>query len=246
MQITNKTKEIRRTMMCALTLILLSVHPVLGEDAMDYFNLGQKGSNTREKIAYFTKALEVDPGLTAAYEKRGLLYYFQRKYDKMIQDYETYIELAPAKAEAFRMLGLGYLRSGIYEPAIASFTRAVELKPEHPAGFAYRAEAYRLSGKDDEAIGDATTAIDLRGDTRAISEAYKTRARVYRKLGLMELAVADTRSAWQTDPRWSFWSRYWYKYASLEELRGAGLVGIIAVALVLIFGLRLKPPKKDE
>lgn len=106
------------------------------------------------------------------------------------------------------MLGLGYLKSGIYEPAIASFTRAVELEPEHPAGFAYRAEVYRLCGKDEEALRDSTVAIELRGDTRAISEAYRTRARVYRKLGLMELAVADTRAAWQTDPRWSFWGRY--------------------------------------
>ena len=229
-----------------VTLLLLHTLPLHADEAMDYFNLGLRGSVTHEKIEFFTRALELNPKLAAAYEQRGLLYYFQGKYDKVIQDYQTYLDLAPEKAEAYRMLGLGYLKNGDCKPAAAHFTRAIELEPQHPAGHAYRAEANRLCGKDEEAIRDSTAAVELRGDARARSEAYKTRARVYRKIGLMDLAVADTRSAWQSDPRWSFWSRYWYKYASLEELRGAGLIGIIVLAFVLIFGLKLKPPSKDD
>jgi tetratricopeptide (TPR) repeat protein len=229
-----------------VTLLFLYTLPVHADEAMDYYNQGLKGSITRKKIEFFTKALQLDPKLAAAYEQRGLLYYFQGKYDKVIQDYQTYLDLAPEKAGAYRMLGLGYLKIGDYAPAIAHFSRAIELEPQHPAGYAYRAEANLLSGKDEEAIRDSTAAVELRGDTRAKSEAYKTRARVYRKMGLMDLAYADTRSAWESDPRWSFWSRYWYKYASLEELRGAGLVGIIVLAFVLVFGLKLKPPNKDD
>jgi tetratricopeptide (TPR) repeat protein len=229
-----------------VTLLFLYTLPVHADEAMDYYNQGLKGSITRKKIEFFTKALQLDPKLAAAYEQRGLLYYFQGKYDKVIQDYQTYLDLAPEKAGAYRMLGLGYLKNGDYAPAIAHFSRAIELEPQHPAGYAYRAEANLLSGKDEEAIQDSTAAVELRGDTRAKSEAYKTRARVYRKMGLMDLAYADTRSAWESDPRWSFWSRYWYKYASLEELRGAGLVGIIVLAFVLVFGLKLKPPNKDD
>jgi tetratricopeptide (TPR) repeat protein len=229
-----------------IALLLLYTLPVHADEAMDYFNLAQKGSVTRKKIELFTKALELNPKLAAAYEQRGLLYYFQEKYDKVIQDYQTYLDLAPEKAQAYRMLGLGYLKTGEYEPAIANFTRAIELEPQHPAGYAYRAEANLLRGKDEEAIRDATAAVKLRGDMRAKSEAYKTRARAYRKLGLMDLAYADTRSAWESDPRWSYWVRYWYKYASLEELRGAGLVGIIVLALVLVFGLKIKPPEGKD
>jgi len=227
-------------------LLLLYTLPVHADEAMEYFNRGQKGSITRKKIEFFTKALELDPKLAAAYEQRGLLYYFQGKYDKVIQDYQTYLDLAPEKAEAYRMLGLGYLKNGDYEPAITHFTRAIELEPQHPAGYAYRAEANLLTGNDEGAIRDSTSAVELRGDKRAKSEAYKTRARIYRKMGLMDLAYADTRSAWESDPRWSFWSRYWYKYTSLEELRGAGLIGIIILAFVLVFGLKLKPPWKDD
>ena len=229
-----------------LTLLLLHALPSRADEATDYFNRGLKSSMTNKKIEFFTKALELNPKLATAYEQRGLLYYYQGKYDKVIQDYLAYLDLAPEKAGAYRMLGLGYLKNGDCEPAIAQFTRAIEMEPQHPAGYAYRAEANRLCGKEEEAIRDCTTAVKLRGDERARSEAYKTRARIYRKMGLMDLAVADTRAAWQADPRWSYWARYWYKYASLEELRGAGLIGIIALAFVLIFGLRLKSPKKDD
>ena len=229
-----------------LTLLLLHALPSRADEATDYFNRGVKSSMTNRKIEFFTKALELNPKLATAYEQRGLLYYYQGKYDKVIQDYLAYLDLAPEKAGAYRMLGLGYLKNGDCEPAIAQFTRAIEMEPQHPAGYAYRAEANRLCGKEEEAIRDCTTAVKLRGDERARSEAYKTRARIYRKMGLMDLAVADTRAAWQADPRWSYWARYWYRYASLEELRGAGLIGIIALALVLILGLKLKSPKKDD
>ena len=229
-----------------VTLLLLYTLPVHADEAMDYFDQARKGSVTRKKIELFTKALELNPKLVAAYEQRGLLYYFQEKYDKVIQDYHTYLDLAPEKAEAYRMLGLGYIKNGDYQLAIPHFTRAIEMEPQHPAGYAYRAEANLLRGNDEEAIRDSTAAVELRGDMRARSEAYKTRARTYRKMGLMDLAYADTRSAWESDPRWSFWVRYWYKYASIEELSGAGLIGIIVLAFVLVFGLKLKRPWKDD
>lgn len=228
--------------------LLLIASPAYGGSAMDYFNLGVKSSVTRKKIQYFTKALELDPALAAAYEKRGLLHYFQGNYDKVIADYHSYLDLAPAKAEAYRMLGMGYLKSHKYEPAIYHFTQAINIDPDLTSGYAYRAEAYRLSGKEEEAIRDATKAAKLRGDLRAQADAYKTRAKIYRKLGRVELAVADSRAAMRIDPRIPrFWGRkYFYRYASPEELSKAGLIALIGIALVLIFKITLKPPKKDD
>ncbi len=226
--------------------LLLLAAPAYGDNAMEYFNLGVKSSVTRKKIEYFTKALELDPALTAAYEKRGLLHYFQGNYDKVIQDYETYLDLAPAKADAYRMLGLGYLKSHMYDRAIYNFTQAIKIDPQLTGGYAYRAEAYRLSGNDEKAIRDATKATKLRGDPRAQADAYKTRVKIYRRLGNVELAVADSRAAMRIDPRIPrFWGRrYFYKYASPEELSKAGLIALIAIALILIFKLTIKPPKK--
>ena len=236
-----------KTVAIYLSIFLwLLTAPAYGDNAMEYFNLGVKNSVTHKKIEYFTKALELNPGLTAAYEKRGLLHYFQGNYDKVIQDYETYLDLAPAKADAYRMLGLGYLKIGKYESAIYNFTQAIKIDPKLTSAYAYRAEAYRLSGNDEEAIRDATKATKLRGDPRAQADAYKTRVKIYRRLGNVELAVADSRAAMRIDPRIPrFWGRrYFYKYASPEELSKAGLIALIAIALILIFKLTIKPPKK--
>ena len=40
------------------------------KNAVDYFNLGMDSSMANKKIDYFTKALELDPRLAAAYEKK--------------------------------------------------------------------------------------------------------------------------------------------------------------------------------
>ena len=224
----------------------LAAPPAYGDNAMEYFSLGVKTSVTHKKIEYFTKALEINPDWAEAYEKRGLLHYYQGNYDKVISDYHTYLDLSPAKAEAYRMLGMGYMKRGKYEPAIYHFTQAIKIDPKLTSAYAYRAEAYRLSGDDKKSIRDATKAIKLRGDPRAKADAYKTRAKIYRRVGNVELAVADSRAAMTIDPRIPrFWGRrYFFRYASPEELSKAGLFALIAIALILVFKLTLKPPKK--
>ena len=222
--------------------------PVYGDNAVEFFNLGVKSSVTRKKIDYFTKALEHDPKMADAYDRRGLLYYFQGHYDRVIADYHAYLDLAPAKAEAYRMLAMAYLRSQMYETAIHHFTQAINIQPKLTSAYAYRAEAYRLSGKDQEAIRDSTKATELRGDPRSQADAFKTRAKIYRKLGDIQLAVADSRAAMRIDPRIPrFWGRkYFYRYASPEELSKAGLIALIGIVLVFVFKITLKPPKKDD
>jgi tetratricopeptide (TPR) repeat protein len=103
-------------------------------------------------------------------------------------------------------------------------------------------------GRYREAIQDASKALTLVIDPRTEADAYKTRARAYRKIGNVQLAVADSRAAVAVDPRIApFWGRrYAYNYASPEELSKAGLVVLIAIAFIAIFKLRLKPPDKKR
>ena len=60
---------------CFLLLLMLLALPVHGENAMEYFNLGLKSTLTSTKIKYFSKALEINPMLAEAYEKRGTLFF---------------------------------------------------------------------------------------------------------------------------------------------------------------------------
>jgi len=213
--------------------------------AIDYFDMGLKTSMANQKINYFTTALKLNPRFAPAYEKRGLHYYFQEKYDKVIDDFTHYIRLVPDKADAYRMLAMGYLKTGNNEKAILNFDRALNLQPEMKAVFSYRAEAYRLNGQLDEAIEDATRAIAMESNLNVLSDVYRTRAKVYLELDQEALANADLKRAEEIDPRYFFY-RYISGYADLEDMRKAGLIGMIGMAFIFIFSLKLKPPKKDE
>jgi tetratricopeptide (TPR) repeat protein len=237
-------EKMKRIILLLVLLTLLISGSAYGEDAMKYFNLGVQSSVTRKKIQYYTKALELDPYLVEAYEKRGLLYYFQESYEKVIQDYLTYLELAPAKAEAYRMVGVGYQKMANYEPALHYFTRAVEMEPKQVKAYANRAETYRLMGREEEAMRDATRAIELRGDQRSRADAYRTRFKIHWKQGHDTLARADYRRSVELDPRITLWRYPNKKYPSPEEVSRVGLFGIIGIAFVLIFGMKLRPPDK--
>ena len=136
-------------------------------------------------------------------------------------------------------------KSSTAKKKIEYFSKALELDPNLISALCYRAEAYRRSGQNEKAIGDSTEAIHLAREPRILADAYITRAKVYRELGLQDKAFADIRAALLKDPKTYFY-RYVSSYASLEEMRGAGLIGIIVLAFVLIFKLRFKAPKKDE
>lgn len=214
-------------------------------NAMEYFNLGLKSSMANEKINYFTTALDLNPRLAPAYEKRGLHYYFQEKYDKVIEDFTNYIQLVPDKADAYRMLGMAYLKIGTYEKAIANFDKAIDLAPDISAAFSYRAEAFRLNGRLSEALEDAEKAIAMESDLQILSDVYRTRGKVYLELGQDISATASFKKAAEIDPRYFFY-RYISGYADLEDIGKAGLFGMIGMAFVFIFGFKLKPPRKDE
>lgn len=217
----------------------------LDRDGMEYFNLGLKTTMANEKINYFTSALDLNPGLALAYEKRGLHYYFQGKYDKVIEDFTNYIRLVPDKADAYRMLGMSYLKIGTYEKAIVNFDKAINLSPDMSAAFSYRAEAFRLNGQLNQALEDVEKAIALGNDLRILSDVYRTKGQVYRELGQDKSAAASFKKAAEIDPRYVFY-RYISGYADLEDIGKAGLFGMIGMAFVFIFGFKLKPPQKDE
>jgi tetratricopeptide (TPR) repeat protein len=225
---------------------MLSALPVHGENAMDYFNLGIKSNLTPRKIKYFSKALELDPNMAEAYEKRGMLYFFQEKFDNVIQDFQAYIKLSPPKTEAYRMLGMGYLKSGDYQPAIYNFTRAIEIDSKQASAYSNRAEAHFLSGNYDLTILDSTKAIEHGGDPRDIADAYRTRAKAFWQTGRNELSAVDIRSSWQIDPRYAYYFKALYGYANPESMRKAGLIGVIGIVFLLLFKFKLKPPEKDD
>lgn len=242
-------KKLYMSIMILLMTVMWSKHVpkvnAFDGNALEYFDLGLKTSLAYKKTNYFTKAIELNPRLAPAYEKRGLNYYFQGKYHEVIEDFTNYIRLVPNKADAYRMLGIAYLKINNHERAIVNFDRALDLEPEMKGVLGYRAEALRMNGQLDESIDDSNRALGMEADHRMLADVYRTRAKAYLELGHETLASADFKRAAEIDPRYYFY-RYISGYADLEDMRRAGLFGMIGMAFVFIFGLKLKPPKKRK
>ena len=216
----------KRIVVAALAYLCLTAAAAWAQDAVELYERGLRSSLAYKKIEYFTKALQLNPNLADAYEKRATHYYFQEKLDRAIHDYTRVIELEPDSVNAYLLRGLAYLRkghgegllaeinrlalryTGLGKPkdskalkrAIDDFSSVIELDPRVAAAYSYRAEAYRLMGMIDEAIRDSTTAIQLRGDQKSTAYAYATRAEIYRRLGQNELYKADFRKSIELDP----------------------------------------------
>ena len=246
-----------KTLVVILSCMLSFSGQAWGQNAMYFYNLGLENSMANKKIHYFSKALELNPRLAVAYEKRGVLYYFQGKYSKMSEDFSRLVELDPSDSGAHLMLGLAYLKRDDYDKAVASLARAIELNPQLASAYGHRAEAYRLEGMIDEAIQDSTKAIEL-GDTKqATSRAYTTRAKAYSELGEIELAHADLSEAFRLDPSFFFYlhpsSTDSYAafvsdshLANADGIRWLGLIGILGLLFALIFRFTLPIPHKSN
>jgi len=229
--------------------------PAWGYNAEHFFKLGLDSNLANTKINYFTRAIELNPELSSAYEERGMLYYFQGHYTKTIRDFLKVIELSPDDANGYTMLGVAYLKKNNYNPAVSNLTRAIELKPEFAKPYGYRAEAYRFMGMLDLAVRDATRAIEIGGKKRVIGKAYSTRSKAYKALEEKEKAEADLKKAVNMDPAYDIYEYFTTteyladsagRSGSVKGIGWMGAAGMIAIAFVLIFKLTLPPPRKDN
>ena len=112
-----------KIIVATLAYLCLIVTAAWGQDAIEFFNRGLRSSLACRKIEYFTKALQLNPNLADAHEKRAIHYYLQRRFEKAIQDYprgctEPVPDEGPEPEAGVRApdLGLGVLRLSAVEP----------------------------------------------------------------------------------------------------------------------------------
>jgi tetratricopeptide (TPR) repeat protein len=241
-----------KKLLVAIILFFIAV-PVWGYNAAYFYKLGLNSTLSNMKINYFTKALELDPALSGAYEQRGMIYYLQEHYNKMIRDFLKVTKLSPDNANGYTMLGVAYFNKKDYDSAVANLTKAIILKPELAKPYDYRAEAYRLKGMLELAVKDATRVIEIGGNRRIIGKAYSTRAKAYKELGEKERAKADLKKAMNMDPVYDIYRSFTTtefladsagRSGSVKGIGLMGAVGMIAIFFVVIFKLTLTPPRK--
>jgi len=114
-----------------------------------------------ESIAEYTRAIEIDPNLAAAYSNRGSAYGEKGDYDKAIAEYSTAIKLAPGLADTYRNRGIAYGKKGDYDKAIADLDTVIALDPRDALAYYNRGAAYDKKGDKIKAEADFAKAKEL-------------------------------------------------------------------------------------
>ena len=133
-------------------------------------------------VEAFKRALQIDPGHAAAYNRWGVSLDAQGDYDEAIAAYTAALAIDQNLADVYNNLGYSYLLQGRFEPAIESLQKAVALdggdqRYQNNLGLAYaKIGDYEAAFKAFRAGGDET-------------KAHLNIARLYYRNGLYEKAA---------------------------------------------------------
>lgn len=83
-------------------------------------------------LAEFQKAVEQDPGFSAAYFNLGAVYYNLQDYEKTLEIFEGIKDRYPRDWEIYFYLGKAYHRLGNDEEALVNLLKAAYLSPNDP------------------------------------------------------------------------------------------------------------------
>lgn len=115
-----------------------------------------------DAIAYFDKAIEVDPNEATAYSLRGSAFLHKGELDRAIFDCSGAIVLRPDDVVAYAARGCAYIEKGEVDRAIDDFDMAIELNPKWTKTYALlRGCAYNGKGEVDRAIADFRKVLEI-------------------------------------------------------------------------------------
>ncbi|MDO4986699.1 MAG: tetratricopeptide repeat protein [Candidatus Saccharibacteria bacterium] len=113
--------------------------------------------------------LKFDEKNAAAYNRLGILYAKDQKYDEAIECFEIAQSL-DSNASSLHNVGLIYLETGAYEKAAMAFHQALELEGDLPARYIALAKAEEKMGNRKNAIEALETAYDLDHSTATLRQ----------------------------------------------------------------------------
>lgn len=171
--------------------------------ADDFIERSRHHFDRKEYQCYFeacSEAVRLDSNNAKALSCRGSGYFFyQKDYDKAIEDQTKAIELDPKSRIFYSRRAAAYEEKKLYDEALADLEKGLELSEnDRQKGIVLESMANVLYEKNDldAALVRADEAIKFNpGDYWN----FRTRAKIYRKLGKNDLADADERKAKELD-----------------------------------------------
>lgn len=177
----------------------------MAQTASEYYAQGKTAASQgrdAEAIALFTRAIDKDPSLVAAYRDRGEAKRRTNDYPGAIEDLDRYLRVETADAFAFGRRCFLRLETGDHTNALADCNRALFLDAEKDTIYVLnnRARAHSWLGNKEHALADYSLVI-LIDPTYAI--AYNNRGVVRRDIGDLAGATQDLEQALAINPEYA-------------------------------------------
>ena len=151
-----------------------------------------------DALKAYSRAIELSPNHTAAFNNRGVAYHGKGKLDLAVKDYNIAIKLNPDDANAYSNRGNVYREKGEFNRAIDDTNTAIKLNPNCTEAYNNRGAAFGAKGQVDLAIKDCSKAIELNPNCTV---AYSNRGNAYCIKGKFDLAIGDYNKAIRLNPR---------------------------------------------
>lgn len=149
-----------------------------------------------EAVAFFEKALEVNPKDAEAYYNIGECYALGDN-EKAIEAYKQAVKIDPKHSAAYWGLGLCYGEIKHYQESIDSYKQAIEIQPNNIDTHLGLVDSYKNLGDYEEAIGTYKKAI---GIAPRNTEIYFSLIDLQEQLGHHEEAMESYRHLLEIDP----------------------------------------------
>jgi len=200
------------------------------------------------KQAPNTEISEIDtlaPGQnkTATCLSRGVHLYYMNKSRKAIEVLTVCIEEGLASDKAYCTRGKAPYELGDYHQAIKDFSRSIASNPANEDALIHRARAHYNMDETAYAAEDVATVLRISHNDLNISKALQLRGRLLVKEGREGLAMQDFRKAQELYSRYFGFSSY-LNYMNPRQISFLGMLVFIVVVVVLVFRLKLPPPKQ--
>ena len=123
--------------------------------AREYYFMGNEcitqAHDSREAIANYDKAIELNPSYTDAWVRKGITLYNNKEYYEAEVCLNEAVRLSPMLFKAIYNRGKNRMALNNIEGALADFDRAVSIKPEHAKAHELFGDALMRTGKEEEA-----------------------------------------------------------------------------------------------
>lgn len=167
----------------------------------EFVQLGLKqhnDENYNEAIAFYNKAIALDPLYGIAYLDRGDSYFEQQDYQNAVTDADKALRLNPESAIAYHNKGLALKFQGKNEEAIVQYNKAISLDKNSYVVYADKIRAQLAIKKTDEA---KATAENLKKEFPNVPDSYIIAFIYHALIGDTQNALKELDNAVNADPK---------------------------------------------